>query len=229
MSVENNKKAILWDLDGTILDSLSVFLEMMREVYPKYSLPMLEREDVRQNFFGSLRDSLERMSPSHDNHDQLTKDMLEAQLQYYDDPLHHDGMLDLISGFHESGFLQAIVTSRANEGRGKGGAREIVKTLGLSRIIEVVVSAEDSQHHKPHPEPLLLALGKLGVAPQNAIMIGDQPVDAKAAHAAGTHSIIIDHENTPHSRKVLYAEHPDFVCHDAGELQNLVNKIFGQI
>lgn len=228
-SEQHEPKAIIWDLDGTIIDSISVFHKMADEVFPLHGLPLLSREDIRVEFHGSFEDSIKRMSSGYHDHDRLIQDMFEAQMQHYDEPITHDGLLMAIQHFNQHQFTQAVVTSRGNEGRGKGGAREIVKSIGADSYIETVICADDSPNHKPHPEPLLMALDRLRVKPHRAVMVGDQPADALAARAAGTYSVIIDHEDTEHSRASLYDLQPDRICHTAAELLEAVDSLFDDV
>lgn len=213
----SEQKAVLWDLDGTVLDSLSVAVEIFDEIFPALQLPPLDRETIRTNFYGSLEDSLLRMSDNYHDQPALFKAFNESQQRHYEDPVFHIGIREAITALGELGLKQAIVTSRGNAQRGAAGAHAIVKNTKLDDLISVVISADETVAHKPDPEPLLLALEKLDVTPYNTVMIGDQPVDTQAANAAGVHSILIDHENTQHSQAAMRGAQPNLICTDAGQ------------
>ena len=87
----------------------------------------------------------------------------------------------------------------------------------LRRFFEVTVAAEDTERHKPNPEPLLLALDRLGTAGDDAVYVGDSPFDVRAAKAAGIGSIAVTWGRI-HSRERLEREAPDVVVETADEL-----------
>lgn len=221
------QKAILWDLDGTILDSVSVMAEILEEIFPPLGIPLLSREELRSEFHGSLESSLKRMSKNYPNQNVLVETFIAVQPKHYEHPVTHSGMVDIVLALHKRNIKQAVVTSRGSITRGTAGAHAIVDTLGLNSSIEVVISADDCREHKPHPGPLNMALEKLSVSPSNSIMIGDQPADAFAAQAAGTHCIIIDHEETIESKDSLRQANPDELVHSSHELRKALCDYLG--
>jgi len=214
------QKAVLWDLDGTILDSLSVWTEVLATVFQDLNIPTQTREQLRPQFYGSLDNALARMSNNYHDQETLINNVLQEQLHHYENPVTHQGIEDAVALFGSLGLKQAIVTSRGGAGRGPAAADSIVKALKLDLHIETVISGDETVHHKPHPEPLFMALQNLKVDAKNAVMIGDQAVDSDAAKAAGAYSILIDHENTPESRKAMQDANPDLICTDASQLIN---------
>lgn len=216
-------KAVLWDFDGTIFDSISIMHNILDEIFPRAGIPVVDRETIRSNFYGPLEELLIRLSNDYKDQATLLTYFFEAQLRHHENAQTHTGIADAIAFFGSQGLQQAIVTSRASEQRGKTGARELVKTLQLDLHIKTVISAEDSPHHKPHPDPIHLALKNLGIDPKNAVMIGDQHVDIEAAHNAGIYGILLDNENTSHSKTALKQIDADAYCTNADELiENVV-------
>lgn len=213
------KKAVLWDLDGTILDSISVMHAILTEIFPKFDLPIPSREEVRKELYGSLEGALVRYSNNYADQAALMEAFIQAQHAHYIDPVMFEAVTKVIFELsNNSDVAQAIVTSRnSNGGRGVG-ALEIVKTTGLDKYMGTVISAEESEKHKPHPEPLLMALDIIGVKPSDAVMVGDQPVDAIAAHAAGTKSILIDHEGDDIGLDQLRSANPDVIVQNPDDL-----------
>jgi pyrophosphatase PpaX len=88
---------------------------------------------------------------------------------------------------------------------------------GLKRYFDVVVGSDDTDRHKPDPEPILLALERLGVEPEAAAYVGDSPFDIRAAKAAGVAAIGVTWGGI-HSAERLRAEEPDALVDDAEEL-----------
>ena len=218
-------QAVLWDLDGTIIDSLSIFTEIIEKVFPQLGLKALKRHEIRPEFYGSVEDVLNRLSKGYKDQDELFQLFLDNQLSQYGHPSAHEGIHDAITHFSSHGFQQAVVTSRDSYEGTPYGSRTIIKTLKLDLHIKTVICGDDTPHHKPHPEPLLMALKQLGVDPENAVMVGDQPVDAQAAQAAGCKSILIDFEKTKDSKAAHVSANPDLVCTNAHEIIEGVHKL----
>ena len=87
----------------------------------------------------------------------------------------------------------------------------------LERFFDVTVGAEDTERHKPHPEPLLAALDRLDADVEGAVYVGDSPFDVQAAKAAGIGSVAVTWGRI-HSRERLEAEEPDAVVDTVEEL-----------
>jgi phosphoglycolate phosphatase-like HAD superfamily hydrolase len=91
----------------------------------------------------------------------------------------------------------------------------------LAHLFETVVGGDETAHHKPDPEPLLLALERLDARPQDAAYVGDAPFDIKAAKAAGLFSVAVTWGGI-HARERLEAEEPDAVVDTADELYGVL-------
>ncbi len=92
----------------------------------------------------------------------------------------YPGTAELLAEIHASGATVAVVTSKR-----LASAANTLEAAGLTDLLPLVVTLEDTALHKPSPEPLLLALDRLGARPEEAVYIGDAVVDVLAARAAG--------------------------------------------
>jgi pyrophosphatase PpaX len=90
------------------------------------------------------------------------------------------GVIEMLASLRDEGIATGVVTSKARL-RFEADARRI----GVRELVDVAVCQEDSPTHKPHPAPVVHALGALGVAPGHAVLAGDTPVDVVAGVAAG--------------------------------------------
>lgn len=223
---EQQSKAVLWDLDGTIIDSVTVMHEILDEVFPEFGIEKLTRAQIRAGLYGGLEESLARYSNNHPDQTSLLGAFMKAQYRHYlEEPVMFEQVLSAISDLGGFGVGQAIVTSRSNDGgRGPGGAHAIVRNSRLNEIIDIVISADECDYHKPHPQPIWLALEKLSINPEDAVMVGDQPVDAIAARQAGVHSILIDHENTEEGHVLLKESNPDVIIQEAEAILPYIKK-----
>ena len=190
------QSAILWDLDNTLIPSSRITQKVLEDLFPEFNLTPPTRKQLQKNFSGTLEEFLRYHSNDHPEHPEITKRFKEAQQAHYAEIMLFEGIIEVIEELSRQGFKHAIVTSRGTVGRGAAGTHEIIKRSGLEKHIDVVICADDVTNHKPHPEPLLLALEKLEVHPEQAIMIGDQIVDMQAAKSAQTYAVGIDHDNS---------------------------------
>ena len=87
--------------------------------------------------------------------------------------------------------------------------------------MDVLVGAEDTERHKPDPDPLLEALRRLEAAPSDAVYVGDSPFDIRAAKAAGVGAIAVGWGGI-HPDERLLAEEPDALVHTTEELHGLL-------
>ena len=108
----------------------------------------------------------------------------------------------------------AAVTSRS-----KKTSHQTLKDSGIFDFFETVISVEDTENLKPHPEPLLKALADMGELPQRAVMIGDSHLDIEAGKAAGTKTIRVTYGF--HKEKLNDPE-PDYLIYDIKDLLDLL-------
>jgi len=92
-------------------------------------------------------------------------------------------MLDEV---RSSGRLTALVTSKATR-----GTNRILEQTGMSGKFDAIITADDVERHKPHPEPLLKALEVLKVRPEQAVYVGDSLFDIDSAQRAGVHIVAV--------------------------------------
>ncbi len=202
---------VLFDLDGTVIDSGSIILASMRHA----SLTVLGREipdaELVQAVGGPGLVEQMRMLDA-DRVDELV-DCYRA----HNEPLHAEltecaGMTDALTTLKRQGRRLGIVTAKR-----RATVDIAFRYLPLESFFEVVVGADDTERHKPDPEPLLFALDRLGASPEQAAYVGDSPFDIRAARAAGLHSVGVTWGRL-HGRDRLEAEGPDAIVETTEEL-----------
>jgi pyrophosphatase PpaX len=207
-----SRTTVLFDLDGTLIDSGPIILASMRHA----SLTVLGREPdeerVRAAIGGpGLVEQMRELDPGR-------VDELVAVYRAHNEPLHaaldgFDDVIALLPLLREQGRRVGIVTAKRATTAALAQARFPI----LAESIDVLVGAEDTERHKPHPDPLLEALARLGEGPERAAYVGDSPFDIRAAKAAGMLSIAVGWGGI-HSHEKLRGEAPDAFVHDAAEL-----------
>lgn len=120
-------------------------------------------------------------------------------------------VLETLKTLHEHGLQLAICSSR-----GRPTLEGFVKTFHLEHYVSMVVSANDVEHHKPHPEPVQKILAALGVAPEEAVVVGDASYDILMGRAAGCRTVGVTYGNQ--SADDLRAAGADHLIDDFADL-----------
>ena len=203
---------VLFDLDGTLIDSGPIILASMRHASVTVLGAEPDEEVVRSAIGGpGLVAQMRELAPDR-------VDELVAAYRAHNEPLHDeleafDGVLELLPRLREQGRRLGIVTAK----------RRVTVALAFSRfpvleeLTDVLVGAEDTERHKPDPDPLLHALDLLGARPQDAAYVGDSPFDVRAARAAGVFAVAVGWGGI-HPDERLLREEPDALVHSPEEL-----------
>ena len=178
---------VLFDFDGTIMDTNDLILKSWKntfrilrgeEVSDDVILPTLGEplELTMENFFPEvpLQECLDTYrSWHHDNFVQLIKMF--------------PGMMELLEELKARGYRMGLVTSRLKYTTMLG-----VEKYDLGRFFEYILTADDTDKHKPDPAPILITLEKMGADPSETIMVGDTLLDLGCARNAGVPSVLVD-------------------------------------
>ena len=196
MEIAQNTKAVIWDLDGTLLDSHGIYRDLVTEVAPLFGLAQPTEEMLQANFHGSLRNSIHAVfaeSMSDTQLDQFLEHFLDKQNDKYEDIENQmlDDALRLSLALGERGVKQAIVTNRDSVGRGFASPRSIVERTSLKDHIQHIICGDDTASRKPDVQVLGTLLGDWRVQPSELMVIGDQFVDAQFALNLGARGIIV--------------------------------------
>lgn len=207
---------ILFDLDGTLIDSGPIILASMRHAALTVLGIEVDETKVRAAIGGpGLVAQMRELDPDR-------VDELVDAYRAHNEPLHDeleafDGMLDLLPRLRERGHRLGIVTAK----RRTTVELAFDRFPALSELTEVLVGADDTERHKPHPDPLLEGLRRLGAQPREAAYIGDSPFDVCAAKAGGLFAVAVGWGGI-HADDALLAEEPDILVHEPEELLDVL-------
>lgn len=184
MSVSAPIRGVLFDLDGTLIDSAPDLAGAANRLRADHGLEPLPLEALRPMVGSGARGMVGvafGVSPGEPRFDGLRDAFLahyEAGLLQRTQPF--DGVPALLTALEAEGIAWGIVTNKATR-----FTLPIVTGLGLAQRAGAVVCGDTTPHAKPHPEPLLHAARALGLAPEHVAYVGDDLRDAQAARAAG--------------------------------------------
>ena len=202
---------VLFDLDGTIIDSGAIILASMRHAAREVLGVEVPDEQLMAAVGGpGLEAQMQALSPDR-------ADELVTVYRAHNEPLHDEliccaGMDEVLVQLKDEGRRLGIVTAKRRQTVELACAR-----IPIAHLFEAVVGGDETKKHKPDPEPLVLALERLGAAPDDAVYVGDAPFDVKAAKAAGLYSVGVSWGGI-HGRERLEAEEPDALVDTTEEL-----------
>jgi pyrophosphatase PpaX len=176
--------ALLFDLDGTLIDSIDLLVESMEFAYGDRAVRPPVDEWVAA--IGTPLDAmLRRWATSEEDVLALRARYREFQLVNHDRMTRaYPGAVEMVRALHAAGHPMAIVTSKLEY-----GARKSLAFIGIEECFSAVVGIDATTRHKPEPEPVWYALEQLGAPPrERTVFIGDSVHDMLAGHAAGVHT-----------------------------------------
>jgi pyrophosphatase PpaX len=177
--------ALLFDLDGTLIDSIELILSSARYAFEGFQGRAPTDDEWRALIGRPLVDSFREFVPHEPEVERLVVRYREHQLLHHDRLVHaYDGVVAVIEQFARAGYPMALVTSKAD-----WLARRALVHVGLDGAIPVIVGCDSTSRHKPHPEPVHHALGLLRAEAKDAIFVGDSPHDVEAGQGAGVYTI----------------------------------------
>lgn len=173
---------LIFDLDGTLSDSVPMILRSSESTHQKMGLPW--DKEASSRFIGRpLYETAACFAPGRE--EEYIKTFGEFNMVYLPKMIKpFPGIVSLLAKLQEDGVGLAIVTSRL-----QWGADWSADILGIKSYFTAIMGVEASEKHKPDPEPALLALAKLGVEPSEAAFIGDAAVDMACGREAGMTTI----------------------------------------
>jgi len=183
-------KAVVIDLDGTLLDTAPDLAEAANRMLAELQLPLIEETTLKTYIGNGIAKLIKRV---------LTRDMdaepdaalfakarpiyekhYAAVVSLYSRP--YPGVIDGLNALQQAGYRLACITNKAEK-----FTVPLLKDTGLHDYFELILAGDTLPKKKPDPMPLLHACEKFGVRPDEMLLIGDSLNDTQAARAAGCH------------------------------------------
>ncbi len=207
-------QALLFDFDGTLLDTNELIIQTFQTVLNEHYPGKYERVDILPFLGPTLVEIFNAIDPAKT--DQLIKEYREWNSMRHDELVSEfDGVSETLKLLKATGVKMAIVSTKKNDILLRG-----IDVLDVDGIFDVIVGMDDVVHAKPHPEPILLALKKLGVEKEHALMIGDNSHDIEGGQNAGVATAGVAW--SAKGEAFLQSFNPDYMLHHISDLLPLV-------
>lgn len=207
----NTKKGLLFDLDGTLIDSKKSVVDAVYYTAQKYAPGHFSYQAIESRFGESWNEYIKQLQV--DNEREVYEDYMRYLIMHHDEtvaifPGVKEGLLEL----KKDGLKLAIVTNKERILTEHG-----LRAFGLDTLFDAVVTVDDVTKGKPDPEPINRAMEELQLKKEEALMIGDTTYDVLAAQRAGIDVAVVDWHQTYCSRLT-----PTYCFHSMKEIVRAV-------
>ena len=210
-------KTILFDFDGTVANTNRLIIDSWQHVFRTVHGKEADEADIKATFGEPLGISMVKNFPDMNPEDAIDmyrshqKDIYEEMIEPF------PGMVELLKGLKEKGYQVGIVTSRLRNSTMIG-----LRKFGLAETADCIVTCEDTDKHKPDPEPALIALEKLSAKADETLMVGDSMFDIKCAHNAGIKAVMVGWAEAITEADLTEPDRPEYCIEKAEDLYDIL-------
>ena len=177
-------KAVLFDLDGTLADSLIDLADGVNRAISSKGFPTHEVEAFKYFVGDGIPKMIERALPADCRNTEMVNEIKDIFLPYYavhyaDNTYAYSGMPELVDTLKNQGFIVAVVTNKEQD-----MANEVVTSL-YGNVFDLIFGKRDGIPAKPDPTAALMAMEELGVKPEECVFLGDSGMDVATAVNSG--------------------------------------------
>lgn len=208
--------ALLFDFDGTLLDTNELIIQTFIAVLGEHFPGRYEREDILHFIGPSLEQTFESIDAERAI--ELTAQYRAINKQLHDELItEYDGVTETLRLLKARGIKMAIVSTKRSANIKRGLA-----LMGIDEVFEYIISLDEVKNPKPDPEPILLALEKLGASKEEALMIGDNYHDIEGGKNAGVRTAGVAWSIK--GEAFLASYEPDFMLQHISDLLELTKE-----
>ena len=212
-----NITSVVFDLDGTLIDSSQGILDSLFKAMESYSIkPVITKLDSHFFMGKSLTETLKVLMPYENN--EILKKVGEYYVSHYHDnymnnAVTFNGVVETITALHKKGIKLAVATAKHTY-----CAEAELKSSGIRNLFSVVKGTEGGVPAKPDPTLLFMVCSELKVTPVETLMVGDTDRDILMGQNAGSFTAAVTHGNWPKERFIKENILPDFFLDKFEEL-----------
>jgi phosphoglycolate phosphatase len=207
---------VIFDLDGTLVDHFEAIYKCLSLAFEKVGAPPRSFDEVKAAVGGSHEATLRKF---------VTEAQFAEAVRHYREAVSGptglvgvrllDGARDVLMQLRRDGVKTAVLTNKWGE-----LSRRLMRHLEVEQLLDVVMGFEDTPWRKPQAELTRHTLEKLGVAPTEALMVGDSPFDVATGRAAGMKVCCVP--TGTHTREQLETEKPDWIVASLRDVTRIV-------
>lgn len=212
-------KGVLFDLDGTLVNTTPLILESFRHTFKQFGMPVPSDSELVAGFGLPMRTAVTAYMP-----DEMADEFCDAYRAYqrtrHDELIESiDGVGETLSALKRSGIKMAVVTSKKRPAA--------IRDLGCYNLVEyfdTIIACDDCAENKPLPGPSLMALERLGLTGADCLAVGDSPYDLQSARAAGCKTAAVRYTSFDWDY-ILTEGKPDYVLNKMTYLLTLIDTL----
>ncbi len=207
---------VLFDLDGTLLDTNALILDSFHHAFDKLYKEVPEK-DTLTSFFGmTLIEAFRKLAREEKDIEILLSSFREYNLSNHDDYVKiFPGVEDTIIRLKKNDYKIGVVTSKLNKTAKRG-----LKLFDLEKHVDVFIGADDTHIHKPDPFPVLECLRRINSQGESSFMVGDSPHDITAGKLSGCRTVFVNYSMVNVDRTLLEC---DYRINEMTELTKILN------
>lgn len=219
-------KAVLFDLDGTLIDTAADFIRIIQEMCREKDVPIVDAASIRTQVSEGARAMVKLVYPELAVDDAVFLQHRQNFLDRYGaeiavDTCLFNGMDKLLIELEKQNIPWGIVTNKP-----RWLSEALLNALDLTKRCAVLVCPDDVKQTKPDPEPMFLAANKINIIPQDIIYIGDHPRDIDAGRNANMATVLAAYGYLPNEAKDdLQAWQADYIVNNVDELHKLIKSL----
>ncbi|GAB4406812.1 MAG: HAD family hydrolase [Thermodesulfovibrionales bacterium] len=218
-------KLIIFDLDGTLIDSSIDITNALNYAIEPYGFKPLTTQDTIKMVGEGITRLIEKLLAEHKwevknfSHTEIQSDVTRRFLDHYtehilDNTRQYPGVKETLEKLNN--YKKAVISNKR-----ESLSRMVLDGLGLSRFFDIIVGSDTTQEKKPSPLPILKVLSDLHVQPADAVMVGDSNLDIDAGRAAGVTTIAVTYGYRP----IELIRHAEYMIDRLADLVALLEKI----
>ena len=219
-------KAVLFDLDGTLIDTAADFIRIIQDMCRDKQCDVVAADLIRTQVSEGARAMVKLVYPELDVEDPVFLAHRQRFLDVYGDDIAvetdlFEGMYPLLEALESQNIPWGIVTNKP-----RWLSEALLKALNLTERCAVLVCPEDVSKTKPDPEPMYMAAKRIQIQPEDCIYVGDHPRDIDAGRHAHMYTILAAYGYLPLQHKDdLTAWQADCIVNTVAELQQVIHQL----
>ena len=212
-------KGVLFDLDGTLVNTTPLILESFRHTFKEFGLPVPADSELVAGFGLPMRTAVTAYMP-----EEMADEFCDAYRAYqrtrHDELIEGiDGVAETLAALKQCGKKMAVVTSKKRPAA--------IRDLGcydLAKYFDTIIACDDCAENKPLPGPSLMALKQLGLSGAECLAVGDSPFDLHSARGAGCQTAAVRYTSFDWDY-ILTEGKPDYVLNKMTDLLTLIDTL----